>query len=526
MASPASTPAAAADLPAVAVSAPTEPPTSDLAGLLLASNPLDPAAAAAVTDASTTVLVEAAPQPPVDEATVAAAAAAAVAQAQAQDAAKHAQLQADQEQQQEAQQVQLDPTQQQQLDAAAAAAAAAAHVGIPLGVAPALTPSVADTLRLNGVPTDLDANSPLGLAVLAARNAAFQQQQQQQQQQQAEAAAAAAAAMSMSSSPAPAGSAAAAAAAAAKLTPGTDEWLKQRRESHKEVERRRREVINTGIAELAKIVPNCSDRNKGGILHRAVQYIQQLKEAEQRNAERWTLDKMLADQAINDLTGYVEFLKAENDAMRGQITQLGGEAPPRTAPPAPSVPPYHAHAAMAAMHPGYHYFAPPPGHWPQAGYPLQHPGVTPTTTAEGQAAQPAGQQAQQQQAMLDMQAAAAAQMHQAFAEHQMQFAQMHQQQYVEQQAAAAAAAAAAAQAHAEAHAQALAPAEKRAHPEDGEEQGDEASKRARIDEVASNGDAVLAAAAAAAMVDDASAAAAVATPGEPVAGDTQEVLAA
>ncbi|KNE56480.1 hypothetical protein AMAG_02283 [Allomyces macrogynus ATCC 38327] len=499
---------AAADEPAVAVTAPAEPPTSDLAGLLLASNPLEPAAAVA----AAVPAIDAVPQAPVDEQAVAA-----VAQAQ-----EHQDHQVVQPVDQAQPHVQLDPTQQQQLDAAAAAAAAAAHVGIPLGVAPALTPSVADALRLNGVPTDLDANSPLGLAVLAARNAAFQHQQQQQ----AEAAAAAAAAMSMSSSPAPAGSAAAAAAAAAKLTPGTDEWLKQRRESHKEVERRRREVINTGIAELAKIVPNCSDRNKGGILHRAVQYIQQLKEAEQRNAERWTLDKMLADQAINDLTGYVEFLKAENDAMRGQITQLGGEAPPRTAPPAPSVPPYHAHAAMAAMHPGYHYFAPPPGHWPQAGYPLQHPGATPTTTAEGQPAQPAGQQAQQQQAMLDMQAAAAAQMHQAFAEQQMQLAQMHQQQYVEQQAAAAAAAAAAAQAHAEAHAQALAPAEKRAHPEDGEEQGDEASKRARIDEVASNGDAVLAAAAAAAMVDDASAAAAAATPGETAAGDTQEVSAA
>ncbi|KAJ3364411.1 basic helix-loop-helix protein [Allomyces javanicus] len=510
MASPA--PEAPTTTNSVAVS---EPPTSDLAGLLLASNPLESTAAAA----SAVTAVDAAPQAPVDEAAVAvaAAAAAAVAAAQAQEQQELQVVQPDQAQQQ----VQLDPTQQQQLDAAAAAAAAAAHVGIPLGVAPAMTPSVADALRLNGVPTDLDANSPLGLAVLAARNAAYQHQQQQQ----AEAAAAAAAAMatSMSSSPAPAGSAAAAAAAAAKLTPGTDEWLKQRRESHKEVERRRREVINTGIAELAKIVPNCSDRNKGGILHRAVQYIQQLKEAEQRNAERWTLDKMLADQAINDLTGYVEFLKAENDAMRGQITQLGGEAPPRTAPPAPSVPPYHAHAAMAAMHPGYHYFAPPPGHWPQAGYPLQHPGATPTTTAEGQPPQPAGQQ--QQQAMLDMQAAAAAQMHQAFAEQQMQFAQMHQQQqqqFVEQQAAAAAAAAAAAQAHAEAHAQALAPAEKRAHPDDGDEGVDEASKRARIEEVASNGDAVLAAAAAAAMVDDAS----VATPGEPAGADTQEVSAA
>ncbi|KNE55329.1 hypothetical protein AMAG_01231 [Allomyces macrogynus ATCC 38327] len=217
-------------------------------------------------------------------------------------------------------------------------------------------------------------------AMVAAAAAAEQQQQQatQQQQQQSEMLAyqeaqaqAAAQVQAQAQQDAQQPSRPTSAASGAKPPLGTDEWLKQRRESHKEVERRRREVINTGIAELAKIVPNCSDRNKGGILHRAVQYIQQLKEAEQRNAERWTLDKMLADQAINDLTGYVEFLKAENEALRGQITALGGEAPPRTQPPAPAVPPYHAHAMAAAMHPGYHYFAPPPpGTWPQIpGYP-------------------------------------------------------------------------------------------------------------------------------------------------------------
>ncbi|KNE67348.1 hypothetical protein AMAG_11815 [Allomyces macrogynus ATCC 38327] len=112
--------------------------------------------------------------------------------------------------------------------------------------------------------------------------------QQQQLQQQLDAAAAT---MSTSSS----SSSSSSPADSARLTPKADEWVKQRRDSHKEVERRRHEVIKTGIAELAKIMPNCSDRNKGGILHCAVQYIQQLKEAEQRNAERWTFDKMLGD---------------------------------------------------------------------------------------------------------------------------------------------------------------------------------------------------------------------------------------
>jgi hypothetical protein len=48
------------------------------------------------------------------------------------------------------------------------------------------------------------------------------------------------------------------------------------------VERRRRETINEGINELAKIVPGC-EKNKGSILQRAVQFITQLKENEQQN---------------------------------------------------------------------------------------------------------------------------------------------------------------------------------------------------------------------------------------------------
>lgn len=138
---------------------------------------------------------------------------------------------------------------------------------------------------------------------------------------------------------------------------------KMRRESHKEVERRRRELINSGISELAKIVPNCSERNKGGILQCAVQYVQQLKEAECRNAERWTMDKVLADQAINELTAVLECLKSEADTLRNQVLNLGGEVPPRPQIPALNVPGY----PQMAMHPSYHYFPAPqmqPTHWP------------------------------------------------------------------------------------------------------------------------------------------------------------------
>lgn len=76
------------------------------------------------------------------------------------------------------------------------------------------------------------------------------------------------------------------------------------------VERRRRETINEGINELAKIVPGC-EKNKGSILQRAVSFITQLKENEAQNIEKWTLEKLLTEQAIAELSATVDKLKAE-----------------------------------------------------------------------------------------------------------------------------------------------------------------------------------------------------------------------
>ena len=80
--------------------------------------------------------------------------------------------------------------------------------------------------------------------------------------------------------------------------------------THDSVERRRRETINEGINELAKIVPGC-EKNKGSILQRAVQYIGQLKDAETTNLEKWTLEKLLLDQAINELSQTCDRLKTD-----------------------------------------------------------------------------------------------------------------------------------------------------------------------------------------------------------------------
>ncbi|KAK6601298.1 helix-loop-helix DNA-binding domain-containing protein [Botrytis cinerea] len=70
---------------------------------------------------------------------------------------------------------------------------------------------------------------------------------------------------------------------------GSDEWHKVRKDNHKEVERRRRETINEGINELAKI----------------------LKENETQNIEKWTLEKLLTEQAIAELSASNDKLKTE-----------------------------------------------------------------------------------------------------------------------------------------------------------------------------------------------------------------------
>ncbi|KAL8279910.1 hypothetical protein RQP46_007760 [Phenoliferia psychrophenolica] len=118
--------------------------------------------------------------------------------------------------------------------------------------------------------------------------------------------------------------------------------------SYKEVERRRRETINDGINDLKKIVPGC-EKNKGSILQRAVQYIQQLKEAEGSNIEKWTLEKLLTDQSMQETKHELESYKAhvdvieveneqlrdENDRLRAEVVRLGGaraaEDPPADA---------------------------------------------------------------------------------------------------------------------------------------------------------------------------------------------------
>lgn len=61
-------------------------------------------------------------------------------------------------------------------------------------------------------------------------------------------------------------------------------------------------------------MPGC-EKNKGSILQRAVQFITQLKENEQQNIEKWTLEKLLTEQAISELSSSNDKLKQECDRL-------------------------------------------------------------------------------------------------------------------------------------------------------------------------------------------------------------------
>ncbi|WFD31400.1 basic helix-loop-helix protein [Malassezia sp. CBS 17886] len=96
---------------------------------------------------------------------------------------------------------------------------------------------------------------------------------------------------------------------------------RQRKDNHKEVERRRRSAINDGIVQLSQIVPGCDvkNTNKGSIIIAAVRYIQDLKNNEASNIEKWTLEKLLMDQAMNDLSLSLDESRREVERLRAQL---------------------------------------------------------------------------------------------------------------------------------------------------------------------------------------------------------------
>lgn len=95
-----------------------------------------------------------------------------------------------------------------------------------------------------------------------------------------------------------------------KPTVGSPEWHQIRKNNHKEVERRRREAINEGINQIARLVPNC-DKNKGAILQRAIEYICQLQEEKKHIDERFEQHSITTSHAISEIGSSNQKLKSE-----------------------------------------------------------------------------------------------------------------------------------------------------------------------------------------------------------------------
>uniref|UniRef100_A0A4X1VSM6 Upstream stimulatory factor 1 n=1 Tax=Sus scrofa TaxID=9823 RepID=A0A4X1VSM6_PIG len=108
----------------------------------------------------------------------------------------------------------------------------------------------------------------------------------------------------------------------------------KRRAQHNEVERRRRDKINNWIVQLSKIIPDCSmestksGQSKGGILSKACDYIQELRQSNHRLSE--------------ELQG-LDQLQLDNDVLRQQVR------------PPPSVQPSSTSIALTQF--GTPYFA-------------------------------------------------------------------------------------------------------------------------------------------------------------------------
>ena len=96
-----------------------------------------------------------------------------------------------------------------------------------------------------------------------------------------------------------------------------------RRKQHNEVERRRRDKINTWIARLAKIVPECSDeakssQSKGGILAKAHQHILNLQRDNQELVKKINSTPLIPTGASPDEAYAIQLSARDNEIQRLQ----------------------------------------------------------------------------------------------------------------------------------------------------------------------------------------------------------------
>ncbi|XP_016369789.1 upstream transcription factor 1, like isoform X2 [Sinocyclocheilus rhinocerous] len=102
----------------------------------------------------------------------------------------------------------------------------------------------------------------------------------------------------------------------------------KRRAQHNEVERRRRDKINNWIVQLSKTIPDCNvdatknGQSKGGILSKACDYIQELRQSNARLEEELnTVDRLRMDNQL--LKQEMEEWKSKNQMIRAQLRQHG-----------------------------------------------------------------------------------------------------------------------------------------------------------------------------------------------------------
>lgn len=104
----------------------------------------------------------------------------------------------------------------------------------------------------------------------------------------------------------------------------------KRRAQHNEVERRRRDKINNWIVQLSKTIPDCTldstkngqVKSKGGILSKACDYIQELRQNNARLGDQLeTLERLRVDNQL--LRQEVDEWKTKNQMLRTQLRQNG-----------------------------------------------------------------------------------------------------------------------------------------------------------------------------------------------------------
>lgn len=108
----------------------------------------------------------------------------------------------------------------------------------------------------------------------------------------------------------------------------------RRRATHNEVERRRRDKINSWIIKLSKIIPECKNesskgnfeaQSKGGILAKACDYITELRDSNQRLMVYAKENEQLIAE-VDKLSQKVEELRHENERLRQSLRQCSNES--------------------------------------------------------------------------------------------------------------------------------------------------------------------------------------------------------